>query len=472
MLTVTKGLTDDIVIQRDLGSERAAIVVSGTAPHDLSGTLTVTISRKECALAGWDNREAGIVANGKWQAELYNLPKGGPYVVTFAVNGNQAASVTVRGVLVGDLWVLAGQSNMEGVGDLIGVEPPSPYVHVLDMANRWHIAEEPLHWLCDSPDSCHCELTGDAQKRHQAETRLTRKKGAGLGLAFANEMLNQTSVPIGLLACAHGGTSMSQWNPELKTQGGASLYGSMLNRISAAGGRVRGVLWYQGESDANPDDALLFADRFKALVAAVREDCGNAQLPFYTVQLGRFVPEGGGFSDPAGWNAIQELQRRLAEEIPETAVLPAIDLELDDLIHIGVQGLRRLGRRMAQAAQRRLNDSQFIPNIRLQNAEDCNAENTCIRVSYCGVSEGGFAPNKFVRGFSLHKPDRTPIHLIYKAEIDPLEETAVLLHLVSPLPSGVTLHYGYGLDPICTLIDRSDMAAPVFGPIEIIRRTL
>ena len=462
-LVVTTGLADDIVLQRR--GDSADVVVEGTAADGVSGVLLATVSRQECPLEGWEGREVGAVSGGGWKAELRGLPTGGPYLVEFSVAENPAAGAAVRGVLVGDLWILAGQSNMEGVGDLVNVETPSPYVHVLDMANRWHIAEEPLHWLCDAPDSCHCELTGDAQKRHQAEVRKTRTKGAGLGLPFAKAMVEATGVPVGLLACAHGGTSMAQWNPELKALGGGSLYGSMLNRLNAAGGKVAGVLWYQGESDCNPDDVKLFAERFKELVASVREDCGNSALPFYSVQLGRFVPEDGGAGDPSSWNAIRDLQRRLAEEMPFTAVAPAIDLELDDLIHIGTQGFKRLGKRLAISALRRAADASTTPNIELKSVAFDNAERTRVRVSYAGLPDGGFPAYHRVLGFSFHWPDGSPFALIYKAEVDPRDRVAVLLHLVTPPPTSVALHYGFGYDPVCNLTDRGDLAAPAFGPI-------
>ena len=298
-LVITQGLTEDQVLQRDT-TNRAAAVVKGKASEGVSGPLLVTVYRRESPLAGWERREVGQVSGREWTARLEGLPTGGPYNIAFSVAGNPQAAATVRNVLVGDLWVLAGQSNMEGVGDLLDVEPPSPYVHVFDMADRWHVAEEPLHWLVDSPDLCHCELTGEAQQRAMAEERRSRTKGAGLGLPFAAAMVQATGVPIGLLACAHGGTSMQQWNPALKAQGGGSLYGSMLGRVQRAGGRVRGLLWYQGESDANPDDAKLFAERFRKLVTEVRADFGDPNLPYYTVQIGCFVPEGGGPQRPDG----------------------------------------------------------------------------------------------------------------------------------------------------------------------------
>ena len=91
---------------------------------------------------------------------------------------------TVGPVFVGDLWVLAGQSNMEGVGDLIDVTPPHPRVMLLGMDGKWAQAEEPLHWLVDSPDPVH---SGDPKTRAErsAQEHKTRRKGAGLGLPFA-----------------------------------------------------------------------------------------------------------------------------------------------------------------------------------------------------------------------------------------------------------------------------------------------
>ncbi len=63
---------------------------------------------------------------------------------------------------------------------------------------------------------------------------------------------------------------MDQWNPAWKDREGESLYGSMFRRVQGAGGRVRGVLWYQGESDANPKGDAPFLQRFEAFVKAVR----------------------------------------------------------------------------------------------------------------------------------------------------------------------------------------------------------
>src|SRR5262249_56437928 len=89
---------------------------------------------------------------------------------------------------------------------------------------------------------------------------------------------------------------------------------------------------------------------FSDFIASVRSDFGQPELPFYFVQIGRFI---AGFN-PKGWNAVQEAQRTLPERVPNTAVVSVIDLELDDGIHVGTQGLKRAGQRLARVAQREL----------------------------------------------------------------------------------------------------------------------
>ena len=124
----------------------------------------------------------------------------------------------------------------------------------------------------------------------------------------------------------------------------------MLRQVQLAGGKVKGVLWYQGESDANAEASKAITRVFADFIASVRSDLKQPDLPFYYVQIGRFING----CDPKAWNAIQEAQRRLPERVPNTAVVSVIDLELDDLIHVGTQGLKRAGERLARIAEREL----------------------------------------------------------------------------------------------------------------------
>jgi Carbohydrate esterase, sialic acid-specific acetylesterase len=444
--------------------------------------------------------------------KLVGVPTGGPYMIQTTIRDKQRThTIQTTHVYVGDLWVLAGQSNMEGYGDLVDVAPPNDKVQLLGMDGKWSTAEEPLHWLVDSPDQVHSQNPNDRAAR-SVDFHKKRKKGAGLGLPFADTLERATDIPIGLIATAHGGTSMEQWSPAKKDEGGDSLYGSMLRSVKLAGGKVKGVLWYQGESDAmKPEAAKIYAQAFTDFIGAVREDFGQPDLPFYFVQIGRYVNGGS----PKDWNAVQDAERLLAERVPNTAVVASVDLELDDGIHIATQGQKRLGRRLARIAERelfgqvgattptfdRVNQGpgntlvvkfkgvNIIPEMNAGQPGGPNGRGGMRRAGGPGgqgmmsVQLGGTTPNttdpnehqgrvvglspsRHIAGFSIHKEDGEEIPLIFDAAVGPARDT-VILKLNKPLPPKSNLYYGYGFDPYCNLVDALDMAVPVFGPIAL-----
>jgi sialate O-acetylesterase len=485
--------------------------------RDANGRAEIPIVLKDspngAALTGAHVRgPAGPIQGTKLvDGKLVNVPAGGPYTVTvFGADGSGIASVGP--FFVGDLWILAGQSNMEGLGDLIDVTPPHPRVMLLGMDGKWGQAEEPLHWLVDSPDPVH---SGDPKTRAERSARMhkIRRNGAGLGLPFAVSMVESTGVPIGLVACAHGGTSMEQWNPALKEQGGGSLYGSMLRQVKLAGGKVKGVLWYQGESDAmgRSEPWKAYPKVFSHFIAAVRADFGQPELPFYYVQIGRFVFG----ADPKGWNAVQDAQRTIPERVPNTAVVSVIDLELDDAIHVGTEGLKRAGQRLARIAERELfgqvgattptfdriskgpNNTLAVKfkGVNMSSARPAGMGAMAIggmagmggaggmgggmagmggigggmrgMAMSSGESNGiGLKPERHIAGFSIRKEDGTKLPLIYEAAVGKARDT-VTLKLSGPVPERAFLWYGHGLDPYCNLTDSLDMAVPVFGPIAL-----
>ena len=429
-----------------------------------------------------------VFADGK----LGRVATGGPYfaAVTIDIKGTQREEIQAGPFFVGDLWVLAGQSNMQGVGDLVDVTPPNALVSSLGMDGKWAKAAEPLHWLSDSPDPVHSGDPAGRAKRSEDEHK-TRNKGAGLGLPFAAAMVQATNVPVGLVACAHGGTSMEQWNPNKRGEGGKSLYGSMLRQFKLAGGKVKGLLWYQGESDSMGGQPLAdaFARTFADFIAAVRADFGQPELPFYYVQIGRFVNP----ADPKPWNTVQDAQRRLADEVPNTAVVSVIDLELDDGIHVGTAGLKRVGKRLAEIALREQfgqpggttptldrvfkgANNTLVVRFKGVNRVQPSAPNQAGQMMQNGMGgpravstarrPGGLQPERHVAGFSIRKADGKEIPLIYEAMVGTSRDT-VILKLSGGIPEGASLHYGWGLDPYCNLTDTLDMAVPVFGPIPL-----
>lgn len=281
-------------------------------------------------------------------------------------------------------------------------------------------------------------------------------------------MLEKTGVPIGLIPCAHGGTSMDQWSPDLLDKGGDSLYGATVRRFRAAGGKVKGMLWYQGEAEASPDGAAAFKNKFLNLIASFRRDFNQPNLPFYYVQIGRYVSP-----DSEWWNRVQEEQRQVEDSIPKPAgMVASIDLRLDDAIHIGTPDLKRVGARLANLALRDLfghTDIQSSPHP--VSAKIIPHIWKRIVVKFDRMN-GKLNSDGRLNGFSVRKANGEEILSIYDQTINPDDPTEVFLDFQADwgeniLPEDATLWYGYGKNPYCNLRDERDMACPVFGPMEI-----
>ena len=465
-IRLSSGPVDNQVFQRS-AEQTSDIPLTGSATgkkvngKDIEARI---VSADSTALPGFDWSPIGKVQKLKWGGELKRVPVGGPYRIEVRLQGSEPA-ISISNLLVGDLWVLAGQSNMEGHGDLIEVQQPSPLVHSFDMADRWLMAEEPLHTVVSAVDPVHWPLNAERIPERLTGQPLenyvtNRRKGSGLGLPFAVELMTRTNVPVGLIPCAHGGTSLDQWSPDLKDREGESLYGSMYRRVQAAGGRVKGVLWYQGESDANPKAAPAFLTKFENFVKSVRADFNQPDLPFYYVQIGRHVDN----NNVSEWNAVQLAQLRAESEIQHTGMVAAVDLQLDDGIHIGTQDLKRLARRLADLVCLDLfpRTKDFGQRKRGPRPVAAIYQDGAVKVSFSGVN-GRLQSEGPISGFSIRLPNGDLAPMIYKSHVDPAEASTVLLSVQGKLPQDAALWYGFGKDPYCNLRDAADMAAPVFA---------
>ena len=463
---ISSGLVDYQVLQRDHRGVGAAIF-NGTAPARFNTRFVEARVTKESAEAvPWS--VIGPIKTGKWTGSLPNIPMGGPYQIEVRVSTPQGPSpiVKVDNILVGDLWVLAGQSNMEGVGNLADASKPSGEVHSFDMTDIWGIAKDPLHTLPSAIDSVHWDkkvrLSGEDLEKFVAN----RTKGVGPGLSFAINMYQRTAIPVGLIPCAHGGTRMDQWDPAKKSEAGASLYGATLRRIQAVGGKIKGVLWYQGEADASVTLAPLFQSKFENLIQAFRTDTGQPDLPFYYVQIGLHVSNG----TPAPWNDVQEAQRVVeSKKMPNVGMAAAVDVALDDQIHVGGMDQLRIGRRLAALAAHDLYPDSAKENAAIKRGPrpvKAQYANRVIRVTFNEVNGQLIAEGR-IAGFVVVNAENQPVPTIYKAKFDPKDGNVIDLETYGDIPPGSKLRYGVGRNPYCNVRDTADMALPVFGPFPI-----
>jgi sialate O-acetylesterase len=461
-MKIISGISNGQVLQR-LGKQGANARLRGECEG--RGPITATVRDKRGALKGWKAREVGKVRGGKFAVELRGIPAGGPYRLELRCG---RAAARIASFFVGDVWILAGQSNMEGIGLMTGKPKPHPLARAFSMRREWRLATEPLHVLAESPDRCHSEI-GPCTVEEGEKRRRNAIKGVGPGLFFAREMIGRTSVPQGLVCTAHGGTSMTQWDPKRVDREGDSLYWSMLASVRATGQPVAGVLWYQGESDANTADVPDYTRRMTELVSATRRDLKQPGLPWVIVQISRVYGQTANYGP---WNEIQEQQRLLPRRIKNLETVAAIDLPMDDGIHIGSDGYVVLAQRLARMAGRLAhgNPRELPPPSPKKVVQVGKPEECKIDVLFDHVV-GGLRSVGPAHGFIFITPTGEPNLIVHRIV---LKGNTARLHLNGPLPEGSRLTYGCGTAPICNIVDGRGHAVPMFGPMfrQPIRRNL
>ncbi len=230
-----------------------------------------------------------------------------------------------------DLFLLMGQSNMKGRGVMPEEPKRDPRIVMMHLKDdQWYLARHPLH------------LTGDAKTFEGHDNA-----GVGPGLAFAETLAAANlKATIGLVPCAVGGSSIKLW------QKGAKLYDEALRRAKLAlqttapvKARIRGVIWLQGEANANPEELPLHAERLRAMIEALRADLAQPELPFIACTIGEMKDE------PLLTNlkAMNEIQLALPKSVPHTACVDARDLKthIGDQVHFDTAAQNEIGKRFA-----------------------------------------------------------------------------------------------------------------------------
>lgn len=175
--------------------------------------------------------------------------------------------------------------------------------------------------------------------------------GVGVGRTFALEMLEATDsgVTIGLIPAAAGGSPIDSWTPGgYHRQTKSHPYDDALRRARHAmkTGRLRGILWHQGESDSKPGLAEPYAEKLHALIARIRKDLKAPHAPFVVGQMGQFAER--------PWNAakkqVDKAHREIAKHVKNTAFVDSDGLHhKGDQVHFDAKSYRELGRRYAKA---------------------------------------------------------------------------------------------------------------------------
>lgn len=220
--------------------------------------------------------------DGKWSVTLSKqVASAKPQTLT--VKGNN--EISLKDILVGEVWICSGQSNMEW--------PMTQTTHGKEeIAKAKHpkirLFNVPKHISKPQPQD-------DAPGQWQACTPESVSRFSAVGYHFGQALQAKLDVPIGLIGSNWGGTRIEPWTPKVGLEqvdslkanaANGGIYNGMIHPLAPY--TMRGIIWYQGESNCLSGDTAIYTDRTQALVKGWRTVFKQDDLPFYFVQIAPF----------------------------------------------------------------------------------------------------------------------------------------------------------------------------------------
>ncbi len=442
------------------------------------------------------SREATTRAdgNGDWMVRLRRVKAGGPYEMTVTGDAN---TLTVRDVLVGEVWVASGQSNMQwSVRQSANPEEEIananyPNIRLFHVPRK--TADSPAetvetHWVLTTPE--------------------TIPEFSAVAYYFGRELHERLGVPVGLIHTSWGGTPSEAWTslgkledtPEArpilerwadiiekypqaldafnkrmeewkqaaeqaKADGErapaqprpplgpdhqhrpANLYNAMIAPLIPYA--IKGAIWYQGESNASR--AYQYRTIFPAMIEDWRGQWDQGRFPFLFVQLANFKERN---TEPveSDWAELREAQL-MALDLKNTGMAVIIDIGEADDIHPGNK--QDVGKRLAYWALANDYRQRVAPSGPLYASSSFHGNKAIVRFEH--VHGGLVAQGGELKGFAIAGEDRNFVWA--NARITRLNRVEVWSEQV---PRPVAVRYGWSDNPECNLYNRAGLPASPF----------
>jgi sialate O-acetylesterase len=430
---------------------------------------------------------------GHWS--LYLLPRpagGGAYTLTVAGSN----TVTVSDLLMGDVWLASGQSNMEM--PLLGF-PGSAVLK--NGAEEIKAANHPEIRLLHEAKRFSYFPMQDQDAIWQICTPETAASFSSVAYFFAREIQHNQKVPIGVVEADWGGTPAESWTsmdtigndaalmpvfaeraadmdkqadveaikaqyaredaaakaagrapeqhpwqPPVEPWAASSLYNGMIAPVTPLA--IRGVIWYQGEANTGLGRAPLYHRLFSSMIADWRRQFAQGDFPFLFVQISSYLA-----SPEEYWGTLRDAQRRTLS-VTNTAMVITLDVGDRDNVHPADK--QAVGHRLALAA-RALSYGEDVhhsgPLFR-----QATTEGTGMRVYFTGADGKLATRGGTLQGFELAGSDRRFVPATAQIDVDGATVTVESPEVTAPL----YVRYAWPNAPDATLIDSAGLPASTF----------
>jgi len=448
---------------------------------------------------GDQNHSATAGDDGAWKVKLTPLPAGGPHKIT--IKGNNSSEVVLDDVLVGEVWICSGQSNMEWSvsqafnGDLEALSAKNTNIRHISVPK---VGTQEPQWTFDGAWTvCGPDNAGQL---------------SAVGYFFGRRLQETLGVPVGLIDDAWGGSACEAWvNRDTLAKDGrfpdllakweqieksydekkadaahavamekykaeaaaakeagkpaprapqharntlvgnsrpANIYNGVLKPTIGYG--IRGVIWYQGESNAGR--AYQYRDLFPLMIQSWRQEWGQGDFSFYYVQLADFLgeqPQPG----ESSWAELREAQTMTMSKLANTGEAVIIDLGEANDIH--PRNKQYVAERLARWALAKDYGMATVPyRSPTYQAMEQSGDKIAVKFDYVLSGLRAFDYSD-VRGFAVAGEDKK-WHWA-KAEITDKDTVSVW----SPeVKNPVAVRYGWADNPVCNLRD-AQSALPV-----------
>lgn len=457
--------SDGMVLQRNM-----PIIVSGTADAGAEVSLRLegpfrTIKMKTVA-----------TLSGKWSMELKPLEAARDMELTIESKGKR---LEFKDIAAGEVWLCSGQSNMAFMlceSSDAGETPADPDLRIFNMKPKWETKNET--WSNEAIESVQ-------RLDYYKNTRWERCDGenvrgfSAVGYHFGRMLRDSLDVPVGLICNAVGGSATESWIDRLTLElhlpailndwmnndfiqkwvrergafnigypeSGATrhpyepcyLYESGIAPLDRF--PIKGVIWYQGESNAHNVEAheMLFG----LLTESWRANWNNTDMPFHFVQLSSL--------DRPSWTWFRDSQRRLSETTPHSGM--AVCSDIGDSLDVHPRIKKPVGERLARLALHEDYGFDIIPSGPMFSKAEASDGQITVEFLY---SEGlHTSDGKAVRCFEIAGKDGIfhPVDAV-------IENDRIIIDPKGMIP----YHVRYGWQPFtrANLVNGNELPASTF----------
>ena len=403
--------SDNMVLQHGQSLPLHGIANAGTK-------ITVTIGKQQL------NTTAD--SNGKWQVTLAPLAAKETY--TLQITAGKEKRI-FKNVVAGEVWLCSGQSNMEfemfqaSTGERDIPQAENPNIRLFDMEARWR-TDNANAWELSALDSINV-LQYYKPAQWEVCTPKTVRAFSAVAYYFGRSLQKDLDMPIGLICNAVGGSPTEAWIDRrtleyefprilnnwrendfimdwVRQRAGENIakatdklqrhpyepaYLFEAGILPLAKYPIKGVIWYQGESNAHNKDA--HSKLFPLLVKSWRNEFGYSHLPFYYVQLSSI--------NRPSWGWFRESQRRLMKVVPHSGMAVSYDYGHPTDVH--PKNKQPIGERLAQWALADTYGRKVLPSGPLFRSATFNGKVATVAFDYAQGMHS--ADGKTLRGFEL-----------------------------------------------------------------------